>query len=246
MTADRPVWGFHAAGLDGGPSPERFEDLATQYVRELLAVQSTGSFLLGGWSIGGALAVEMALQLGELGREVSTLLLIDAAAPAFMAQTHEQRFGHLDAERMTFLYVNNFGRCFGIDLGLDRSRFAGVPAGELATEALKDLRRVPAFPPEMTSAQLSAHLRVFAATGQGFLRWRPSRSYRGRVVHFLATEGHAEYPELGAESARNDWSEFVERPIETVVVPGNHFSLVNEPHASVLAAALDPLLAELG
>jgi amino acid adenylation domain-containing protein len=242
MAADRPVHAFHAPGLDGGSAtPERFEDLAAHFIRELVAARPVGPYLMSGWSIGGALAFEMALQLTDLGHEVPTVILLDTNSPTpYLAEGIKEKFGELTPATLAFMYVNNFGRCFGVDLGLDKSRFVGMSPGELADAALRDLRRVPAFPPDMDLQQLNAHLAVFAATGRGFVRWRPARRYRGRVVLFIATDGH---PEFGRD--RYDWSEFVERPVETIEVPGNHFSLVNEPHVATLGAALDRVLEDI-
>ena len=240
----RAIHAFHAAGLDGRhTTPNSFEALAAQYVRELVAVHPRGPLVLGGWSMGGALALEMALQLAEVGREVPHLLLIEASAPTpFLDDAIKEKIGELDIERMTYLFVNNFGRCFGVDLGLERSRFAGLEGDARVSAALSELRRVPAFPPDMDTAQLAAHLAVFIATGWGFRRWHPGKPYRGRVTHYLSLEGH---PEFGQEVGRYDYSTWVEQPIELVQVPGNHFSLVNEPHVAGLAAALDHALAAI-
>jgi thioesterase domain-containing protein len=45
-------------------------------------VQPDGPYHLGGWSLGGVVAFEMARQLQELGQEVASLILIDSRAPA--------------------------------------------------------------------------------------------------------------------------------------------------------------------
>ena len=242
MASDRPVHAFHAPGLDGrGATPERFEDLAAHFIRELVTVRPTGPYLLTGWSIGGALAFEMALQLADAGHEVPTLILLDTNSPTpYLAEGIKDRFGELTAATLAFMYVNNFGRCFGVNLGLDKSRFVGLAPGELADAALGELRRVPAFPPAMDPRQLTAHLAVFAATGRGFVGWRPKRRYAGRVVLFIAADGH---PEFGRD--RYDWSGFVEQPVETIEVPGDHFSLVNEPHVATVGVALDRVLEEI-
>jgi amino acid adenylation domain-containing protein len=239
LAADRPVHAFHAPGLDGTSAlPESFEDLASHFVRELLAVKPEGPYLLGGWSIGGALALEMALQLTALGHAVPTVILIDSNAPTpYLAEGIKEKFGELNAATVAFMYVNNFGRCFGLDLGLTRSRFVGLPAGELEQAALAELRRVPACAPDMDPARLLAHMNVFGSIARGFVRWQPGRRYPGQIVLLLAADGH---PEFGGE--RYDWSKFVERSVEMIEVPGNHFSLVNEPHVAVLAAALDRVL----
>ena len=239
LSADRPIHAFHAPGLDGRSAPPaRFEDLAAHFVRELLAIRPRGPYLLGGWSIGGAAAIEMALQLAELGHDVPTVIFVDTNAPTpYLAQGIQDRFGELDAATLAFMYVNNFARCFHIDLGLDKARFADLPPGEVEQAALGELRRVPGFAPDIAPARLAAHIAVFGATATGFIRWQPARRYRGRIINFLARDGH---PEFGPE--RYDWSSFVEQPVETIDVPGNHFSLVNEPHVAVLGAALDRLL----
>jgi thioesterase domain-containing protein len=187
--------------------------------------------------------MEMAAQLATLGHEVPTVLLIEASAPtAELTKNIEQHMGALDEERMAYLYVNNFGRCFGVDLGLDRSHFANLSSSEIAQAALRELRRVPQFPPDVDTARLASYLAVFNATGYGFRRWHPARRYPGRVIHFLASGGH---PDFGQGTGRLDWTEFSERPIETIPVPGDHFSVVNEPHVAALGAALDRVLETL-
>jgi len=245
LSADRPIHAFHAPGLDGvAAPPARIEDLAAHFVRELVASRPRGPYLLGGWSIGGAVAFEMALQMAELGHDVPRLVMIDTTAPTtYLADGIKAKFGELTAALVTFMYVNNFARCFGIDLGLDRSRFVALPPGELEQAALGELRRVPSFAPDMDLARLRAHMAVFAATLRGFAAWRPARRYAGRLIVFSARDGH---PEFGP--ARADWSEFLEPSalaIETIEVPGNHFSLINEPHVRELGAALDRVLDRL-
>ncbi|HEX2687361.1 MAG TPA: amino acid adenylation domain-containing protein [Kofleriaceae bacterium] len=246
LSADRSIHAFHAPGLDGRGSPparlpERLEDLAAHYVRELLAAHPRGPYLLGGWSIGGAIAVEMALQLDELGHDVPTVILIESSAPTpYLTEGVKQRFGELSAGTLAFMYVNNFARCFGIDLGLDKAKFSSLPPGDLVPSALAELRRVPGFAPDIDLARLGAHMAVFAATARGFSRWLPARRYRGRIIHFLAQGGH---PEFGPQRA--DWSGFAEQPVEIIDVPGNHFSVVNEPHVSAVGAALERVLEQL-
>ncbi|HXF27576.1 MAG TPA: SDR family NAD(P)-dependent oxidoreductase, partial [Bryobacteraceae bacterium] len=55
------------------------ETLASYYVSELLTFQPEGPYLLGGWSVGSTIALEMAHQLQIAGREVELLVALDGA-----------------------------------------------------------------------------------------------------------------------------------------------------------------------
>jgi len=55
------------------------EAMAQYYVQELTAFQPQGPYLLGGWSAGSTLALEMAQQLAASGRHVALLVALDGA-----------------------------------------------------------------------------------------------------------------------------------------------------------------------
>jgi amino acid adenylation domain-containing protein len=78
----RPVYGLEAAGLDGAHEPDsHLEAMAARYVAAARAVQPEGPYLLGGWSLGGVVAFEMARQLEAQGETIAALVLIDSQAP---------------------------------------------------------------------------------------------------------------------------------------------------------------------
>lgn len=73
----RPVYVFHPPGLDGAPTPERIEDVATIYLEELLAVWDREPVLLAAYSGSGLHAMEMARLLERRGRPLPPILMID-------------------------------------------------------------------------------------------------------------------------------------------------------------------------
>ena len=78
----RPVRSFAYAGLeDEGPPHDSLEAMAAAYVAELLAMSPRGPYLLGGHCLGGAVALEMALQLEAAGHEVARVAVLDSVAP---------------------------------------------------------------------------------------------------------------------------------------------------------------------
>jgi len=74
---DQPFYGLQLPDLEVlGPTPT-VEAMAAHYVAAIAAVSPVGPYALGGWSLGGAIAYEMACQLRAAGREVDLLALID-------------------------------------------------------------------------------------------------------------------------------------------------------------------------
>src|SRR5207247_2470137 len=60
--------------------PATIEEMAARYLSELRVAQPNGPYRLGGWSMGGVVAFEMAQQLTSLGQEVALLALVDSSA----------------------------------------------------------------------------------------------------------------------------------------------------------------------
>ena len=67
--------------------PASIESMARYYVGALIDFQPEGPYLLGGWSIGSAIALEMAQQMKAIGRNVELLVAIDGAPPVTGAGT---------------------------------------------------------------------------------------------------------------------------------------------------------------
>jgi len=81
MKPDYPFYGLQSQGLDGKRPPNAsIEDMAADYLAEIQAVQATGPYHLGGFSLGGLVAYEMARQLRARGEEVGLLALFDTYA----------------------------------------------------------------------------------------------------------------------------------------------------------------------
>jgi len=81
MDEEQPVYGLQARGLKGIDEPlDVMEDIATNYIAEILAQNPTGPYLLAGYSFGGYIAVEMRKQMAAMGKEVKMLIMFDTDA----------------------------------------------------------------------------------------------------------------------------------------------------------------------
>ncbi|MCG8603939.1 AMP-binding protein [bacterium] len=82
LDADRPIYGLKYPGLDGKQEPlRRIEDMATEFVSEMLRVQPQGPYYLCGRCIGGMVVYEIARQLLNADREIAMLVMLDSFAP---------------------------------------------------------------------------------------------------------------------------------------------------------------------
>ncbi|MFJ5233130.1 beta-ketoacyl synthase N-terminal-like domain-containing protein [Kitasatospora sp. NPDC088391] len=226
------VWAlsFPAARVDeltGVPA------LARAHLQEIRRVRPRGPYLLGGYSFGGTVAYEVARILQQEGEQVEHLLLMDALPPEAYPKPELAEF--LSA-------VPEFGRSV---LGLGQLPDGPAPTG--FDEAVELLRQ-PGWNAE-TVAEYRVFLEVFWANCRALAKYRAGGS-RLRVPATLIRAASPEPPEvftrLGvrAETAER-WPQRFEHPPRTVLVPGDHYTMVHHPaHRRALAAALDEALAE--
>src|SRR5215469_18549858 len=78
LGTDRRIYGFQAPrDKMSAEFASSVPDIAGHYVEILMAFQPEGPLMLGGWSVGGPIALEMAQQLKARGRTVALLMVVD-------------------------------------------------------------------------------------------------------------------------------------------------------------------------
>jgi thioesterase domain-containing protein len=174
----------------------------------------------------------MAQQLRARGEEVGLLALIDAWAPGDQMREETR---NLEEATISYLFVKNLGRCRGRDLPVEERHFAGLDADETAKVALTHLRELD--PIQFDGQEAAGEVRrlrdVYAHTLRAFIRYE-LRPYPGKAVRFHVAEraaGHYRPPTLR-------WNDLTGELVEGEPLPGNHFTMVYEPHVRVLAARL--------
>ncbi|MGH3758752.1 amino acid adenylation domain-containing protein [Actinophytocola sp.] len=79
LAADVPVYAIQSRGLtDPAKAPATVDEAAADYVGELRAIAPHGPYRLLGWSFGGLVAHEMAVQLRAAGERVELLAMLDS------------------------------------------------------------------------------------------------------------------------------------------------------------------------
>ena len=224
----RPFYALEARGLDGDRPPhDRIEDMAAEYLTAVRSAQPEGPYLLGGWSMGGVIAFEMARLLEADGADVAMLTLLDAGRTLDGMRNGDEQ----DPDGLV--------RAFTRSLGLVPDEQAPSP-GELERRGrdeqlaylLEQGRRSDLLPRSMDETDLRRHLEVFAAHLVALRGYTP-RPYSGPVTLLEAADG-AGATANGAVA----WDDLALGGVHRDVVPGDHFSMLRAPRVRDLARAL--------
>jgi thioesterase domain-containing protein/acyl carrier protein len=227
LRPEQPCYGLQSRGVEDGQNPHtRIEDMAAYYIEAMQTVQPTGPYLLGGWSMGGVVAFEMAQQLGAQGQPVALLALLDGRIP-----TPDTTFPEQNEEAISLVE-----RYFGISFGQLES-LAELPEDEQLAVMLDEAKSAGLVPDELDVAQA----RRFVMLLRNDLRATQNyelHSYPGCITFFKANEtleGTSADPTMG-------WSDWARGGVDVHVVPGNHANLMYEPHVEALAQKLTACL----
>ncbi|HEX5888650.1 MAG TPA: alpha/beta fold hydrolase, partial [Pyrinomonadaceae bacterium] len=226
LGTDQPFYALQSIGLNNGhPGHTRIEDMVSYYIEHLRAVQPAGPYHLGGWSLGGVVAFEMARQLKADGADVSLLALIDSPSPsAFSRMPREDDLSRLAS--------------FAIDLGFTQEHvsrsFNDVRSLPLEDQLAYMLDRALAenlIPAGMELDHLQRLFRVFKTNREALRAYVPG-VYAGQITYVQAVDNNA-------NQTPNDWNEFARDGVEVHQLPGDHYSILKDPYVNALAQCIE-------
>jgi amino acid adenylation domain-containing protein len=215
-----------------GRPTDRVEAMATEYLAAIRKHQPQGPYRLGGKSVGGLVAIEMARMLQASGQEVELLALLGTAVPkedqpgpeanTLKAMAHATKEDALIAR-----ILQQFGQDFP-----ELHELARLSKEEKLRQGLSFAKEHGAVPTDFGESQLDHLFWAWHAEAEAFSLYRPS-FYDGHLTHFV--------PACDEGKPLMDWSGLC-RSWEVHVVAGEHETLDEEPHVEVLARELGACL----
>jgi amino acid adenylation domain-containing protein len=225
---EQPFYGIHSRGLlENQVAHTRIEDMAAYYIEDIRRVQPDGPYLLGGWSMGGVIAFEMARQLEAKGQRVSLLALISAKL-----LTPEEAAARWDEVEFVTRFARNF------DMPLDKLKISTDELYQLDSEALLGyvLQRAIAaemVPQDVQLAVVRRVFEVFKGNVEANENYRPQVSSQ-RITLFKGDKETVETPD-----ETMGWGVLTSGEVEVHTVPGSdHFTIGLEPYVRSLAEQL--------
>lgn len=234
LGSDQPFYAVQCVGLDGKAAPlTTMEAMAAHYISEIRNIQPSGPYLLGGFCMGGALALEMAQQLQAAGEKVALVAMLDTHAPWMVRSTREASPYGLTT-RLKDHYQNlrkmprNEVRKY-LGMRVENVQFIiKRQLWELAYRVYKHKKApLPKFLWDIESVNTHA-----------FLEYK-TQPYDGKVV-MLVTDGTVS--RFNCEHL--GWAHVPKDGLEIRRVPGLHDTIMNEPHIKPYAAALKAAIGE--
>ncbi|RKG69792.1 non-ribosomal peptide synthetase, partial [Corallococcus exercitus] len=187
-----PVYGLQSRGLDGRPVAESIEEMADLYIEALRTVQPHGPYQLGGWSLGGLVAYEMAQRLREAGEAVDLLALIDTHVPGLTKPS--QDVAHLDSHaRARLAFAHATATAFGQTLSLSDDVLAQGDDDAMLGHLLQEGVRARILDVHSGPTQLRVLFQVFRANLFAQEKYVP-RPYDGTALLLSAGEAPATLP----------------------------------------------------
>ncbi len=240
LGSDRPFYGIQARGLDGMQEPlNDIVSMAGNYVEEIQRIQPRGPYLLGGFSAGGIVALEVARQLQDRGQAVALLAVIDFG-PALISGRTDPGTRRLLSDALVdfrFWVVDFLRLSWGHKLFIMK-----LVIGNLDQRVRRRRDRVeqPSLPVRGNgeARDLPARMRAIAAAMHHAVCAYTPRAYAGRVALFRARPRPFARP-LGRDLG---WRAIASEGADVEVVAGYdvgvHEGILYEPRVQVLAQKL--------
>ena len=208
LAPDMPIYGFEAPGFDDGRDPfTTLGGLSAEYARFLGQFRQDDPYCLLGYSMGGAIAFDMARRLAAAGREVPVVVIIDTAVPKRMALPPERA--------MLGRFVRDMMGVSGMTpIGVDSLLDGPSQVGTTPT-VFEKIEQAGIFPPELDAEFLADRYGLFRAHIAALFDHEERGPYDGRVLLLKAT---------GTPAESMNWAS-VASEVEEHTIPGDHYSI---------------------
>jgi thioesterase domain-containing protein len=205
--------------------------MAALYVTALRTLQAEGPYRLGGWSMGGVVAFEMARQLAAQGEVVDLLALFDAAAPSGRPSKRPNPVAMVRAfaRELEIMAPGKLRLPPGTNPDLDERKVLTLLLDQARTESLV-----------VGDLDLAAFMELYQTyrTNLDAMQNYTVKPYAGGLHLFRAESTASRFsadPTLG-------WAPWVLGGLKVLTSPGDHYSIVRRPQVRHVATSLAVLL----
>ncbi len=230
LTIPLSQYGLNLPGLNGNSSIlHTIEEMAAYFIREIQQVQPEGPYWLCGFSMGGRIAYEMALQLTKQRHNVAFLGILGTSAPGF-PKAYSWKPAH---------YLERFWKFCGLSLN-EKMRYL-----QSQRQYKKHRKQRQTAPKDNWDIHEFPNYRKLHQVGlKAFIRYQTQQRYNGDIVLFremkdfnLLDKEMYNHPTFG-------WDQFVTGQIRVHDIDCIHPNILNQPHVQTCATLLEKEILE--
>lgn len=226
---ERPVYALQARGLDRKQPPlKTIESMASTYLRAIRVIQPKGPYWLGGHSLGGLIAFEMASQLVAGGVCVENLLIIDTHPP--LGNPEMEAAVNDEAAILCFI-TEQIGLHFHTSVKINHGEIVNLQPAARLEYVLQILHQHQLIPRDSGRELIAGLLNVYQANLQANLSYQPMPIPGSTITLFKTAALAAQFlddPTLG-------WGQLTSEEVQVYSVTGEHQTLLQEPYVTQLA-----------
>lgn len=249
---DYPLYAFQARGTDGMSMPQTFDEMVEHYLHCVRLVQGSGPYVLGGYSFGGLIALEMAHKLQQAGEEVRHLVMFDTYPPT--QEVLDRHFGHYDEDFLEFYLINYFLRIHEHpERTIRREDIEHLPKRLRLLEMARLAKQRGGTP--ISVEDIYRYLKgglLCSEQAEGMYQIYKTRPISDTdLLFFKATDGFTGKASAQYWRANNilegydyatPWKEIVRGPVKIQYLETDHLNMLEEPTLTIAANAIRPLL----
>jgi thioesterase domain-containing protein len=238
LSSDQPVYAIqnHEFGSHQERPYASIEELAARYLDLIRPLTGDQPFYLGGWSMGGIIAFEMAQQMHrEAGKTPVLLLMIDAPAQFASVPHGDDGFAH-ELVLLGQIWAHQKHKEFT----RSAEHFQQMPPKEQLAHFVEIIKQERIVDSGADEGALQAAIKMFINNNRACERYVPRR-YAGSMVVLRASEVQRETKERTHGVWKDPsfgWQAFCANTVGVHYVPGDHMFMMFEPHIQVLGATL--------
>lgn len=225
----RPFVGLQSPSLFSKQAPSSIDTMAAAYIQTLKTHQPQGPYHLGGWSLGGLIAYEMAQQLKSQGEAVASLVLIDS-----YLYTGAAKPKHTDDAALLAHFVHDLASLARDTQAPSAAELRMMEPTEAYEHATGFARSLDLLPEDEEHVTMLWH--AFRTNLSAGYAYKPKPG--GPPLHHIVAADSSASVEPG--NAANGWEELAS--VKTYSLAGNHYSLLESKHIAYLAGTLGKIL----
>jgi thioesterase domain-containing protein len=231
LNEDIACWGIRAQRFEGyAPRNIGIREMAAAYVEKIKKIQPHGPYSLAGWSLGGTIAFEMALQLETIGEEVAFFALIDTMPPR---KSTQQEFEFTLQSELKWL-----SEFLGEDAVMELSgkvkdletlwqsvvndlQEKNIDVGSLRRQVPPHVSRVIPNFDRLTLKELIYFYNVNRTFARAYDQYIPAGKLKTPIRFLAAGSANIE--------KEKEWQNYSIKPLNMIEIDADHFSILKMP-----------------